>query len=59
MPDISNIYKNTIMAQIENIKQDGEVMGNRVRVKVIKNKVGVCWDQVEFERYYLKNNGYN
>ena len=25
--------------KIENIKQDGEVMGNRVRVKVVKNKV--------------------
>ena len=25
--------------KIENIKQDGQVMGNRVRVKVIKNKV--------------------
>ncbi len=26
--------------------------------EVIKNKVGVCWDQVEFERHYLKNTGY-
>ena len=25
--------------KIENIKQDGEVKGNRVRVKFIKNKV--------------------
>lgn len=24
--------------------------------EVIKNKVGVCWDQVELERYYFKNN---
>ena len=23
--------------------------------EVIKNKVGVCWDQVELERYYFKN----
>ena len=23
--------------------------------EVIKNKVGVCWDQVELERHYFKN----
>lgn len=23
--------------------------------EVIKNKIGVCWDQVELERYYFKN----
>lgn len=27
--------------------------------EVIKNKVGVCWDQVELERYYFKSNDYN
>lgn len=27
--------------------------------EVIKNKVGVCWDQVELERYYLKANNWN
>ena len=26
---------------------------------VIKNKVGVCWDQVELERYYFKPNAWN
>jgi len=26
---------------------------------VIKNKVGVCWDQVELERYYFKSNDWN
>ena len=23
--------------------------------QVLKNKIGVCWDQVELERYYFKN----
>lgn len=27
--------------------------------EVIKNKVGVCWDQVELERYYFKGNDWN
>lgn len=27
--------------------------------EIIKNKVGVCWDQVELERYYFKGNDYN
>jgi len=22
--------------------------------EIIKNKVGICWDQVELERYYFK-----
>ena len=26
---------------------------------VIKNKIGVCWDQVELERYYFKGNDWN
>lgn len=27
--------------------------------EVIMNKVGVCWDQVELERYYFKSNPWN
>lgn len=27
--------------------------------EVINNKVGVCWDQVELERYYFKETAYN
>lgn len=27
--------------------------------EVLENKIGVCWDQVEFERYYFENNNYN
>lgn len=27
--------------------------------EIIKNKVGVCWDQVELERYYFKSNDWN
>lgn len=27
--------------------------------EIIKHKVGVCWDQVELERYYFKGNNWN
>lgn len=27
--------------------------------EVLKNKIGVCWDQVELERYYFKGNDWN
>ena len=26
--------------------------------EVLKNKIGVCWDQVELERYWFKKHGY-
>ncbi len=37
------------MRRIESLKQSGEIVGNRTRVKVVKNKIAAPFKEVEFD----------
>lgn len=44
-------------------KEVNNLFSNNYRLQspkeVIKSKIGICWDQVELERYYFGDNNYN
>ena len=49
-------------SNIKHVKTDNAFSDNyklQSPLEIIKNKLGVCWDQVELERYYFKGNDWN
>lgn len=48
---------NTKHDLIDNTYQENYIL--ETPQEVIKNKIGVCWDQVELERYYLRTHDLN
>ncbi|MEG0872805.1 MAG: ASCH domain-containing protein [Clostridia bacterium] len=48
---------NTINNNADNLFLDNYILQSPK--EIIRNKIGICWDQVELERYYFKNNDWN
>lgn len=49
--------KSKLHKEVNNLFSDNYIL--QTPKEVVKNKVGICWDQVELERYYFKNNDWN